>query len=61
MVLAVQCEDGRRVQGTFMSTVTLWEAVTQLGVEERKGEGLEPVLSYMSQHVGYYCDILGET
>lgn len=50
VVLAVQQEDGSRVQGKFPSTATLWEVLSQLNVVG--DQAAEPVLMYMSHKVG---------
>ena len=66
VVVAIQREDGSRVQGPFPPTTPLWEVVTQLeggpvggeggpvGGEGGPvgGEGTEPVVVYTNQQVG---------
>ncbi len=53
-MIAVQREEGARVQGTFTARASLWDVVTQLGVvggdtEAREGE--EAVVTYMAHQV----------
>ena len=52
VMLAVQCEDGRRVQGKFdPSSTSLWGVLTKLGLCEFEGGRLEPVVAYTNNQV----------
>ena len=51
-MLAVQCEDGRRVQGKFdPSSTSLWGVLTKLSLCEFEGGRLEPVVAYTNNQV----------
>ena len=60
VVLAVQCEDGSRVQGKFNPTSTsLWGVISQLGVVTEDGVGrFEPVVVYMNNQVSKHMFIV---
>lgn len=52
VTLAVQCEDGQRVQGKFDPSMTsLWGVLTKLGLCEFEGGRLEPVVAYTNNQV----------
>ncbi len=56
MVIAVQREEGARVQGNFSPRLSLWDVLTQLDVvggnkEAGPVEGVEPVVTYMAHQV----------
>lgn len=52
VLLAVQCEDGKRVQGKFdPSSTSLWEVLTKLGICEFEGGRFEPVIAYTNNQV----------
>ena len=57
VTVAVQCEDGQRVQGKFDPPATsLWGVLTKLGVCEFEGGRLEPVVAYTNNQVsGHSC------
>lgn len=50
VVVAVQQEDGSRVQGEFSPGTALWEVLTEVGVAAREGER-EPLVVYMGHKV----------
>lgn len=52
VVVAIQHEDGSRVQGSFSPTTPLWEVVTHLEGGPVGGEQTEPVVVYTNQQVG---------
>lgn len=52
VVVALQHEDGSRVQGTFPPISSLWDVVIQLQGSPPDNGQTEPVLVYMNQQVG---------
>ena len=51
-MVALQHEDGRRVQGTFHPISSLWDVMIQLQGSPPDNGQTEPVLVYMNQQVG---------
>ena len=52
VTVAVQCEDGQRVQGKFdPPSTSLWGVLTKLGLCEFEGGRLEPVVAYTNNQV----------
>lgn len=59
--MAVQREDGSRVQGEFSPGTALWEVLTGVGMASREGEK-EPLVMYMGHKVPWQavCRVISQ-